>query len=99
MNLVLYIFGNWKILFLPSISCIAAEGGGGRGKKGVFLVIFERGKAKELRDSRERQLGTDMQVSGDVSAIVHKKHFKKEKAEAILRQSVHFLYPGLRKKR
>lgn len=43
------------------------------GKRFFSLVIFERGKVEELRACRERQLGIDMQVSGDVSAIVHTK--------------------------
>lgn len=63
MSLFLSIFGNWKRLFLPCISCIAAEGGGD-GEFFFSLVIFERRKAEELRDCRERQLGIDMQVSG-----------------------------------
>lgn len=75
--------GRGKDFSLASITCTAAEEAGD-GKEDFFsLVIFERGKAEELRAHRGRQWGIDMQVSGDVSVIAHAATLSKKEKQKL----------------
>lgn len=83
---------------MASITCTAAEEAGD-GKEDFFsLVIFERGKAEELRALRGRQWGIEMQVSGDVSVIAHAATLSKKKSRNYSKAEVAHLVSSIEEK-